>query len=445
MATYTNSGGLTKPATGEFSGTWGTIANTNFDIIDRLVNGVTSIPLTSTPYSLATSDGVLSVGQYLLINFTGSLGGTVTVNITPQDATKIYFIRNTSNSSVIMSQGSGSTVTIPTGQSKLVYTDGAGAGASVSDFTSFLSMSSAQITGGAISGASVSTSSATITGGTISGITDLAVADGGTGASTLTGYVKGAGTTALTASATIPSTDITGLGTMATQDASAVAITGGTITGITDIAIADGGTGASTAADALINFGLTATATELNYTDGVTSAIQTQLDAKAPLLSPALTGTPTAPTAAAGTNTTQVATTAFALANSTGMTLLGTLTTTSGSTQTLSGLVLTSYKQLVLEWNLVSHSNISNQTFSIGAGQVITGIPSGDFVAGMVTVSLVSGIASPILSRNPSLPNNLSGNAQVCQTGYSTATTSVSVSVSTGPFDAGSVTVYGVK
>ena len=56
---------------------------------------------------------------------------------------------------------------------------------------------------------------------------------------------------------------------------------------------------------------LTATSTELNYVDGVTSAIQTQIDAKAPLESPALTGTPTAPTATAGTNTTQVATTAF--------------------------------------------------------------------------------------------------------------------------------------
>lgn len=39
--------------------------------------------------------------------------------------------------------------------------------------------------------------------------------------------------------------------------------------------------------------------------------IDTRIDAKAPLASPALTGTPTAPTAAAGTNTTQVATTAF--------------------------------------------------------------------------------------------------------------------------------------
>jgi hypothetical protein len=58
--------------------------------------------------------------------------------------------------------------------------------------------------------------------------------------------------------------------------------------------------------------GITATTTELNYVDGVTSGIQGQLNDKAPLDSPALTGTPTAPTAAAGTNSTQVATTAYA-------------------------------------------------------------------------------------------------------------------------------------
>jgi hypothetical protein len=50
---------------------------------------------------------------------------------------------------------------------------------------------------------------------------------------------------------------------------------------------------------------------ELSYLDGVTAPIQPQLDAKAPLASPGLTGTPTAPTATTGTNTTQVATTAF--------------------------------------------------------------------------------------------------------------------------------------
>ena len=60
---------------------------------------------------------------------------------------------------------------------------------------------------------------------------------------------------------------------------------------------------------------ITTTAAQLNFVTGVTSAIQTQIDAKAALASPALTGTPTAPTAAVGTNTTQVATTAFVSAN----------------------------------------------------------------------------------------------------------------------------------
>jgi hypothetical protein len=56
---------------------------------------------------------------------------------------------------------------------------------------------------------------------------------------------------------------------------------------------------------------ITATAAELNYVDGVTSSIQTQFGNKAATESPTLTGTPLAPTATAGTNTTQIATTAF--------------------------------------------------------------------------------------------------------------------------------------
>jgi hypothetical protein len=80
------------------------------------------------------------------------------------------------------------------------------------------------------------------------------VANGGTGAATLTGYVKGNGTSAMTAVATVPSTDITGLGTMSTQNANAVAVTGGTIDGTT-IGATTASTGAFTTATASTSFG----------------------------------------------------------------------------------------------------------------------------------------------------------------------------------------------
>jgi hypothetical protein len=55
---------------------------------------------------------------------------------------------------------------------------------------------------------------------------------------------------------TLTTADVGGLGTIATQAANNVSITGGSITGITDLAVADGGTGASNASDARTNLGL---------------------------------------------------------------------------------------------------------------------------------------------------------------------------------------------
>jgi hypothetical protein len=103
------------------------------------------------------------------------------------------------------------------------------------------------------------------TSGTAAGLSaTLVVGSGGTGATTLTGYVKGSGTSALTASSTIPSTDITGLGTMSTQNASSVAITGGTINGAT--------IGATTAAAVTGTTVTASTKVATPYVDAVSSA-----------------------------------------------------------------------------------------------------------------------------------------------------------------------------
>ena len=67
----------------------------------------------------------------------------------------------------------------------------------------------------------------------------------------------------------------------------------------------------ATAAEVNVLDGITATTTELNYLSGAASNVQAQLNNKAPLASPALTGTPTAPTASAGTNSNAIATTAY--------------------------------------------------------------------------------------------------------------------------------------
>lgn len=134
-STYTANGGIELIADGEQTGTWGATTNTNLQIIDRLTNGVGAISLSGTTHTLTTSDGSLSDGQYKVLVFGGSPSGTNTVTISPNDADKLYFVKNSSGEDIVLTQGSGDTVTLATGNSAIVYADGAGAGASVIDLT----------------------------------------------------------------------------------------------------------------------------------------------------------------------------------------------------------------------------------------------------------------------------------------------------------------------
>jgi hypothetical protein len=130
-STFTVNTGIELIANGEQSGTWGNTTNLNLEIIDRLTNGVGSITITGTTHTLTTTDGALSPGQFKVLVFGGTPSGTNTVTISPNDQAKQYFVVNNSGESVILTQGSGTSVTIADGASDIVYADGGGTGANV--------------------------------------------------------------------------------------------------------------------------------------------------------------------------------------------------------------------------------------------------------------------------------------------------------------------------
>ena len=138
-STYTVNTGIELITNGEQSGTWGDTTNVNLEIIDRLTNGVGAITLSGTTHTLTTTDGALSDGQFKVLVFGGSPSGTNTVTIAPNDQEKQYFVVNNSGQSVVLTQGSGTSVTIADGATDIVYADGAGAGANVASFSADLS------------------------------------------------------------------------------------------------------------------------------------------------------------------------------------------------------------------------------------------------------------------------------------------------------------------
>ena len=187
-STFTGNTGIEKIADGEQTGLWGQTTNLNFDIVDRALNGSVDVTLSGTTHTLTTLDGVLSDGQFAVLVFTGSPSGTNTVTIEPNTAQKLYFVRNTTSQTVVLSQGSGASVSLPAGLSKIVYSNGGGAGAAVFDITNTLSGTftgdfTGNVTGGTING--------TVIGGTTAAagsFTDLTVT--GVGEFTSTGAVK---------------------------------------------------------------------------------------------------------------------------------------------------------------------------------------------------------------------------------------------------------------
>jgi hypothetical protein len=232
---YTANGGIELPANGEQSGTWGETVNDNMSIIDRLTNGVGSISLSGTTHTLTTNNGSLSEGQYKVLLLGGSPSGTNTITVTPNTGQHIYIVTNSSGQTATFTQGSGGNVSVLNGTTKILSTNGAGGAAAVVDITAAIDL------GALIIGGTTVTSSAA----------ELNILDG------------------------------------VTATAAELNILDGVTASTAELNILDG----VTASTAEINIlaGATLSTAELNYVTGVTSAIQTQIDTKAPSASPTLT------------------------------------------------------------------------------------------------------------------------------------------------------------
>jgi hypothetical protein len=117
---------LTVQATGENSGTWGQITNTNLLILEQAIGGYSSIAVTSGA-TLTFSNGALSNGKDQVIKLTGTIAGAINV-VVPDGIEKTYIIQNATSGAytvtVKTSSGSGVTWGATDKGIKMVYSDG---------------------------------------------------------------------------------------------------------------------------------------------------------------------------------------------------------------------------------------------------------------------------------------------------------------------------------
>jgi hypothetical protein len=119
---------LTVQATGENSGTWGQITNTNLLILEQAIGGFSSVALNATTGATLTySNGALSNGKDAVIKLTGTITTSVNV-IIPDSVEKTYIIENATSGgftvTVKTSSGTGVTWGATDKGIKMVYSDG---------------------------------------------------------------------------------------------------------------------------------------------------------------------------------------------------------------------------------------------------------------------------------------------------------------------------------
>jgi hypothetical protein len=248
--------------TGENSGTWGNVTNVNLGTaLEEAIVGSADVTFSSGTVTLTLTDSnATQTARNMRLNLTGTSGGAQ--NLIVPAIEKVYIVNNGCADAITVKNSTGTGIAVPAGKTMWVYNNGTNVVDVTTHLTSLTLGSALPVaSGGTGSNAGINASA------NVFGI--LPVANGGTGSNastgsggvvlatspTLTGTpaaptaANGTNTTqiATTAFVTNSVTIATGsLGTMSTQNANAVAITGGTINSLTVTSMGTNGYGTKT-------------------------------------------------------------------------------------------------------------------------------------------------------------------------------------------------------
>jgi len=282
-STFTSSLRLVLPATGELSNTWGTVFNAGAtSLIDTSIAGTASITMTAANYTLSNSNGVADEARAMFIVLGGTPGASYQV-ICPA-VSKLYFVTNNTGFAQTFKTSAGSGISVPNGARIALRCDGTDVVEALTYFGSLTLGTALGVASGGTGAATFTTNNVLLGNGTSA---FQAVAPGTAGNILTSNGTTWQSTAPVASGVTTISFGSTGL-TPSTATSGAVSVAG-------TLAIANGGTGATTLAGANIpvtNAANTFTATQtFSGSTSVAAAKLTNAKEVATVSATAATGT----------------------------------------------------------------------------------------------------------------------------------------------------------
>ena len=131
-STYVNDLRLEEIGTGEASGTWGTKTNANLELIGEAFSYGSEAIADASTHTITIADGTSDQARSFYLKCTGG-GQACTVTLAPNTVSKVWMIENATSATLTFSQGSGANVAVLAGEVKMIATDGGGSDAIVYD------------------------------------------------------------------------------------------------------------------------------------------------------------------------------------------------------------------------------------------------------------------------------------------------------------------------